>query len=121
MSLPWPPPHRTAVQKILNDHPPQSNRCEDAASGIVRVATQAGWDANRVFFKSTEGFCIVPLGHDLWPPWQMHVAAETCAHDVDALTGTDGVEVDHYLKAHWQYPECMARYSEEEWQSINQP
>jgi hypothetical protein len=37
----------------------------------------------------------------------MHVLTETCAHDVDALTGVPGCERERYLEAHWQHVDWL--------------
>jgi hypothetical protein len=101
---------RAAVNQILIRNPKESARCDVAAKEILPIARKQ--DPVAKILKIRPPAALVPL--ILSPKvsvggnrWSFHVAVETAAHCVDALTQVDGTEVDQYLEKYFNYADVL--------------
>lgn len=109
MALEWSPGDRAEIDAVLGDHPVDSNRCVQAARGLLPIARRRDREARSRVLRS-DGLVLPRSG----PPWfHHHVATLTRGHDIDAFTGPPGREDHLYLQEFWQYPEAL------EWQEID--
>jgi hypothetical protein len=106
VAIKWKDHQAKKVASVLEQYPPQSNKCELAARAILPVARQL--DA------SSRAMRIDPVGRAryLLPKvelkgdwWRHHVTTEVTEHYVDSLTHTPGTPVEDYFRNHYQYGE----------------
>jgi hypothetical protein len=93
MAVRWPHDDHRTVSGILEQHPPESGRCADAARAILPLAIALDPRSRACIIRPTQGRFVatkLPAGHR----WRHHVSVSVTAHFVDALTGPDGTEQD---------------------------
>lgn len=115
MPIRWRPKFkRGCVQKILDAHPLEQSRCEEAAFGVWLVAKtqddrplfwvlRPAWDVGPGWMIEEGRIGIIPaLPEPPRPKWMYHVCVETDLHCVCALTGADGAASDSYCATQFQ-------------------
>lgn len=106
MAIRWKTQQRRAVERILDDHPVNSGRCQEAAELILPVAKEQDREARilKIVPADPRAFYVIPkiqLEYD----WYHHYTTEAVAHYVDALTGADGTDIVEYRREHWDDPD----------------
>lgn len=105
MAIPWTTQQRKTVEKVLEDHPPKSNRCREAAELILPVAKQQDRKARILKILPADRAPYVTPKIQLDDDWYHHYTTEVVAHYVDALTGADGMEIMEYRRERWVHPD----------------
>jgi hypothetical protein len=106
--LPWTPPQRAAVERALDEHPPASGRCAQAARAILPHATKLDADAGALVIEPTEGIYVETTHEYGGQPWFHHVTVDAQAHLVDGMTGVDGHPGTSYLGAFFHHTDALS-------------
>jgi hypothetical protein len=101
VAVKWSESQHQKVQRVLSRHPPDSNRCENAARSIVTIGRERDEDAQVWRLFPLEGIFVIPKIKVGPPYWREHFTVEVEAHCVDALTDVDGCPRTSYLAEHW--------------------
>ncbi|QRN98018.1 hypothetical protein JRI60_02790 [Archangium violaceum] len=107
MAIPWSSEQRRAVDAVLQRHPRDSGRCDEAAQAILPIAKQCDGNARilRIRPKGRARFVEPKLKPTM--PWYEHHTTEVAVHCVDSLTGPDGTNVNAYLDTHWEHTDWL--------------
>jgi hypothetical protein len=89
------------VQAALDAHPAPSNRCAQAAQGVLPTARELDEDASAILVEPRDAIYVQAKGYSRW---FHHVTVGMTQHYVDALTGADGHPDATYLETYFDFP-----------------
>ncbi|MFV8751241.1 hypothetical protein ACNOYE_11920 [Nannocystaceae bacterium ST9] len=115
----WSDHQRSQVESTLASHPVLSNRCAQAALGILPTAREVDEEAHGLVIQPPLGALYVqPKG--LAARWYHHVTVAVSEHCVDVLPGVDGHARTSYLATYFDYPEehIMRPIESSEWEEL---
>ena len=107
MTVPWEPPQRGKVEKILSDDDLDSGECRKAAEQILPIALAHDPQAEIMKITPVGRARYVPTKVKLKKPWYHHYTTTVSFHYVDILTGAGGTPFENYREEHWAHPEWI--------------
>jgi hypothetical protein len=102
VAIGWTSDQRRRVAAILAKHPAESAQCATAARKILPVAREHDPSAVVHQLSPRYGRFVDPRRR-----WFYHVTVRAADHQVDALTGPDGLPTNEYAALYWPDAEAI--------------